>query len=325
MNIQTILFNSNDLPGETRLRKDRWIESLSSGYVRLRADAKLNTEFSGRLKIIRQERAAIGRIAGTVQAIARTPTEIAIDNTDNAVLLLNSGTAGMEVEQKGKSVTCTAGGAILIEQCEPSLIKVSPHQDCDFVAIQLPRERIRRHRQNGENRFMSAIPTDSLGLALIHAYIDTLLQFSNAQHSSIPAFAMDHIADLVTAVVSPGPEHDEARSSALREARFETIKHEIDRGFMQPSFSLTTLARRIGISPRYIQALLTEAETSFIDEVTRRRLDRAHDMFTSPHFSHLNVMDVAHECGFPTVSHFHRIFRRRFNATPGEIRGKAGV
>jgi len=31
-------------------------------------------------------------------------------------------------------------------------------------------------------------------------------------------------------------------------------------------------------------------------------------------------MEVSQECGFSTVSHFHRIFRRRFGATPGEMR-----
>ncbi|MCK9915800.1 AraC family transcriptional regulator [Microbacteriaceae bacterium K1510] len=323
MNIQTILFSSDDLPGETRLRKDRWIETLSSGYVRLRADAKPDTEFAGSLKIIRQGRAAIGRISGTVQTIARTQAEIAADNTDNAVLLLNSGTAAMEVEQNGKSIDCAAGSAILIEQCEPSLIRVSPHHQCDFVAIQLSREHMRRQVRNVDDRFMSVTPAGSLGLALIHAYVDTLLRFSDAASSAIPHFAVAHIADLIAAAMSPEPERHEAASPVVRGARFETVRQEIDRSFMQPGFSLTSLARRIGVSPRYIQLLLTEAETSFTDEVTRRRLDRAHEMFTSPRFAHLNVMDVAHECGFSTVSHFHRIFRRRFHATPGEIRDTA--
>ena len=125
MQMQTILFDSTDLPGNERLRRERWVNSLSSGYVRLRADAKPNVPFNGQLRIILLGQAAIGRISGTVQAIARRTTEIAIENTDNAVLLLNSGTDEMLVEQKGKSIACTAGAAMLIEQCEPSSIEVS--------------------------------------------------------------------------------------------------------------------------------------------------------------------------------------------------------
>jgi len=78
------------------------------------------------------------------------------------------------------------------------------------------------------------------------------------------------------------------------------------------------------VMPRYVQALFAETATSFTDEVTKRRLARAHDMLASPRHAHMSIMDIAHECGFSTVSHFHRMFRRRFKATPGEVRGNSG-
>lgn len=322
MAARTIFFDSDDLPGDARLRKERWVDSLCSGYVRLQADAKPDPAFDGKLRIMLLGQTAIGRISGTVQSIARTPTEIAVENTDNAVLLLNASPADMLVEQKGRSIACTAGAAVLIEQCEPSAIKVSPRHNCDFMAIQLPRHHIRRHNENFETRFMRAIPAASSALALTHAYVDTLLRRSDAPGALIPRFAADHIADLVAAAIDPDALCRSEQSLPLRAARFETIRREIDRHFMVPGFSLTALARRIGVSPRYIQALFAEAETSFTDEVTKRRLERAYEMLASPRFAHLTVMDVAHECGFPTVSHFHRIFRRQFNATPGEIRNE---
>jgi AraC-like DNA-binding protein len=46
-------------------------------------------------------------------------------------------------------------------------------------------------------------------------------------------------------------------------------------------------------------------------------------MLTAPRYAHMNVMNVAHECGFSTVSHFHRSFRRHFDVTPGDVRSKA--
>src|SRR5512132_3386203 len=100
--MQRISFDSADLPGDAGLRRDRWVDSLSSGYVRLRADARPNVPFDGQLKIMLLGQAAIGRICGTVQTISRGAAEIAIENTDNAVLLLNSGTDEMLVEQSGK-------------------------------------------------------------------------------------------------------------------------------------------------------------------------------------------------------------------------------
>jgi AraC-like DNA-binding protein len=322
--MQTILFDSADLPGSERLRTERWVDTLSSGYVRLRADAKPNVPFNGQIKIMLLGQAAIGRVSGTVQAIARRTTEIAIENTDYAVLLLNSGTDEMLVEQKGKSIACTLGAAVLIEQCEPSSIEVSAQHLCDFIAIQLPRQQLRGQTCNLEDRFMTPIPASASALALAYAYVDTLLKRTGAEQTDVPRFAADHIVDLVVAAVAPKSSRQEIQTPNLRAARFETVRRELDRNFMMAGFSLTALARRLPVSSRYVQALFSEAGTSFTDELTNRRLTRAYEMLSSPRYAHMNVMDVAHECGFPTVSHFHRIFRRRFDATPGEVRDRAG-
>lgn len=322
--MQRISFDSADLPGDERLRRDRWVDSLSSGYVRLRADARPNVPFDGQLKIMLLGQAAIGRIYGTVQTISRGAAEIAIENTDNAVLLLNSGTDEMLVEQSGKSVACTAGAAVLIEQCVPSTINVSAQHHCNFMAIQLPRQQLRGQTCNVEDRFMAPIPASASAPALAYAYVETLLKLSGAaEQADIPRFAADHIADLVVAAVALKTLHQETQAPSLRAARFETVRRELDRNFMMPGFSLTALARRLLVSPRYVQALFSEAGTSFTDELTTRRLMRAHEMLASPHYAHMKVMDVAYECGFPTVSHFHRIFRRHFDATPGEVRDRA--
>jgi AraC-like DNA-binding protein len=321
--MQTILFDSNELTGDPRLRKERWVDSLSSGYVRLHADAKPDMRFDGRLKIMLLGQAAIGRISGTVRTIARTAAEIAAENTDNAVLLLNSGEGEILIEQRGKSNACAAGAAVLIEQCEPSSIKVSPRHTCNFVAIQLPRQQIRGHDCSVGSRFMVPVPASTPALVLARTYVDTLLNLSDTGCGDILRFSANHIADLVAAAVAPEDLFQERQAPNLRVARFEMIRREIDRNFMMFDFSLTVLARRLAVSPRYVQALFSEAATSFTDEVTKRRLARAHDMLASPRHAHMNVMDIAHECGFPTVSHFHRVFRRHFDATPGEVRAKA--
>src|ERR1700685_113610 len=98
------------------------------------------------------------------------------------------------------------------------------------------------------------------------------------------------------------------------------IAHFIDRGFADPDFSLTALSRRLGVTPRHIQRLLAEHQTSFVDEVMARRLRRARNMLTSQRYAHLSIVAIAHECGFSTVSHFHRAFRHHFGTTPGDMR-----
>jgi AraC-like DNA-binding protein len=321
--MQRIVFDSTELPGDERLRRERWVDSLSSGYARLRADAVAETPFEGTLKIILLGNTSVGSIFGTVRSISRNAEDIAAENTDNVVLLFNSSHDKIRIEQKGKGVDCVAGGAVLIEQCEPSIIKMVAQKTCGLLAIQVPRRYVLRENPDVENRFLTAPSTASL--ALVRAYVDTLLEQPRADDAAIPRLAGHHISDLVAAAVSPDGTRHEAHSVGLRHARLEAIQHDLERHFLEPAFSLSALARRLSVTPRYVQALFAEAGTSFTDELTKRRLVRAHDMLASARYTHMNVTDVAHECGFSTVSHFHRMFRRRFEKTPGAVRGKTGA
>jgi AraC-like DNA-binding protein len=323
--MKTILFDSADLPGDERLRKECWVDTLSSGYVRLQADTTPDAPFTGQLRIAILGQTAVGQISGSVQTIARTATEIAAQNTDNAVLLVNAGSNQLLVGQKGKQVDCAMGSAVLIEQCEPSFIRLSPQDVCDFVAIQLPRQQLGLRDHDIENRFMKPVPASAPALALTRSYVDTLLRCADAEMTGVPRFASDHIVDLVLATAAPANAEWEQRYPDLRAVRLEMVQREIGRNFMAPDFSLTELARRLDVSPRYVQALLADAETSFTDEVTKRRLAQARDMLLSPRCIHMKILDIAYECGFPTIAHFHRIFRKHFGATPGEVRRRAAT
>lgn len=107
----------------------------------------------------------------------------------------------------------------------------------------------------------------------------------------------------------------------LRAARLQSILTEIKRGFADPGFSAVTAARRLGLSPRYIQALLHETGRSFSDRVVELRLKKARTMLASPGFARMQVSQIAYACGFNQVGYFNRCFRRRFGMTPTAARG----
>jgi AraC-like DNA-binding protein len=46
-------------------------------------------------------------------------------------------------------------------------------------------------------------------------------------------------------------------------------------------------------------------------------------MLTDRRYMHLAIIDVAFAAGFGDVSHFNRVFRRRFGETPSGVRAGA--
>jgi AraC-like DNA-binding protein len=106
----------------------------------------------------------------------------------------------------------------------------------------------------------------------------------------------------------------------VKAARLQAILAEVGRRFSDPNFDLDNVAGALGISRRYVQKLLEGTGKSFTEHLAGYRLERAFAMLTDPHHLHLAIIDIAFGVGFGDVSHFNRMFRRRFGETPSGVR-----
>ena len=66
--------------------------------------------------------------------------------------------------------------------------------------------------------------------------------------------------------------------------------------------------------------LFEEDGATFTDYALEQRLIAAHRMLSDARLRHLTIGAIAYQAGFGDLSHFNRSFRRRFGATPSEIR-----
>jgi AraC-like DNA-binding protein len=109
----------------------------------------------------------------------------------------------------------------------------------------------------------------------------------------------------------------------VKAARVRAIMAEIARRFSDPDFDLDNVARTLGLSRRYVQQLLQETGKSLHEHLVERRLERSFAMLTDRRYLHLAIIDIAFAVGFGDVSHFNRVFRRRFAETPSDVRAAA--
>ncbi len=86
------------------------------------------------------------------------------------------------------------------------------------------------------------------------------------------------------------------------------------------ALSLGALAARHAISPVYIRKLFEGENTSFTQFVLDERLARVHTMLTDPRLDNRAIGGLALEAGFNDVSYFNRAFRRRYGASPSDVR-----
>ena len=158
-------------------------------------------------------------------------------------------------------------------------------------------------------------------LGLLDGYLQSLTSLDELPSPELAPIISGHLLDLVAAALGPTAEAAEIISTrGVKAARLRAVVAEIARRFSEPDFDLDDIVGRLGLSRRYIQQLLEETGQSFTERLVERRLERAFAMLTDPRRLHLAIIDIALAAGFGDVSHFNRLFRRRFGDTPSGVR-----
>jgi AraC-like DNA-binding protein len=75
------------------------------------------------------------------------------------------------------------------------------------------------------------------------------------------------------------------------------------------------MAAALGVSARYLQMAFAEVGTTPSRLLLARRLDGVAARLQRTD-QPMRITDVAMECGFADLSHFSRVFRRRFGVSP---------
>ena len=130
-----------------------------------------------------------------------------------------------------------------------------------------------------------------------------------------------HFADLVLLAIDDRCEAAEvARGRGLAAARLHVIKSDIAASLSDERLSIAHIARAHRFTPRYIQMLFATAGTTFSEYLIEQRLARAYRMLTDARFRDRTVSAIAFDVGLANLSYFNRRFRRRYGATPSDVR-----
>ena len=134
-----------------------------------------------------------------------------------------------------------------------------------------------------------------------------------------------HIHDLIALVVGATRDgHAIAEGRGIRAARLRAIMSDITANLSDCDLTVAAVAQRQRVTPRYLHKLFEGEELTFSTFVLGQRLSRAHRMLCDPRFGDRSISSVAFDVGFGDLSYFNRTFRRRYDATPSDIRHSAG-
>ncbi len=311
-------FSTFDLPEKDRL--PIWREVFARNVVKVELEPLGDEPFYSTSQVNTLPQTTIRRSSASAAIVRRTAPLVA-DGDDNFILaIMRNGT--MRAEQWGREVCLVGEGAYLWTN---TLTGVAENPVAmDLMTLTLSSKLLRANLRDFDRALMKPIPALSQALRLLIGYADLIQAMPEPVSPELASINGSHVHDLVALALGATSDAAEtARHGGLRAARLHAVKADVLANLLSPELTLDAVARRQGISPRYIRILFEGEQTTFTDFVREHRLLRAYKLLASPQLAGQSVGAIAFDCGFGDLSHFHAIFRTRFGATPGDVRAQA--
>jgi AraC-like DNA-binding protein len=233
------------------------------------------------------------------------------------ILVLRPSDGVVIVQQDGQRQTCMPREAIVLD----------PGRATTFIMNDVSRVDCLLLAGNGHTG-LRHIAHDNGGLIALGHYAAAVMRGLLPMNSvALTGLAINYMNGLVATMIdeadAPG------RRAALRQDRptisLLSLKADIEASLSQPTLSLERLATTHGVTARYFQKLFEAEGRTFSDYLLERRLERAFHMLRDGNRGDRAVSTIAFEVGFGDLSYFNRTFKKRFGATPREIRARFEV
>lgn len=237
---------------------------------------------------------------------------------DDSIFLLVARIGNLNVWQRDMRRDLMIGDVAIVRNGE----KRGGVVDGEGFAIQLPHAALMSLLPKSHGFTPGALLRDEAHTKLLLGYINSFIDLPSSADTGFNDLVSRHVVDLVALAIGPSADAREMiTQGGVRAARLRAIKADIQNGLGSRDLSVSAVAKRHGVSPRYVQMLFERAGMTFSEFVLGERLTRAHRLLADPGHLNLKVSEIAYSVGFSDLSYFNRTFRLRFGMTPSDARG----
>jgi AraC-like DNA-binding protein len=252
--------------------------------------------------------------------ITRTREFAANGNGDLIFIINQSGTA--TTQSRGRDIVLREGDAVLMSAAEAKVFDRPVHGGS--LSFRISRSILSSIVADVDDVIMQLIPQKAEALKLLAGYAAPLFSDIALATPEFRRTAVNHLHDLVALALASA--HDTsglANGRSVPAARLRMAKTYIIENSSRRDLSVGGVAAHLGLTPRNLQRLFESEGTTFSEFLLSQRLSRAHRMLTEPRLAQSAVGAIAYDAGFGDLSYFNRSFKRRYGATPRDVRNES--
>ena len=309
---QSLSFSTRNMPEKERV--PYWREIFGRHVIRVDFTPRSDARFEADASLWAVPGLRVHRSVYKAAAQLRRTKEL-ISQTDEDVALLIDRKGSIRWSQHGAELQLARSSAVLVLQAEPADMSFP---SADYMAVMAPLRAIAPLTGDLGDRSRRCIPAGTEALRLLPASIRMLRGLSDP---CVIERSVTYVYDLMALALGATPEATAiANARGIRAARLNAVKADIAANLTMPNLSVASVAHRQRVTPRYIHVLFEGEGTTFSQYVLGERLACAHRMLLDSRHAHQSISAIAYGSGFGDLSHFNHAFRRRYGATPSDVR-----
>lgn len=261
--------------------------------------------------------AARARITELVAAISPAGARGAEDML--AVQLYTSGEVDAD---QGRHVTIGGGGGIAAPNTAAGELHYTNGSAFDWLVLGRDRLQplLRDHWPGNACADLSVSPA----FHLLRCWVAAALEPGACDEPGTAQVFEKTTIDLLALILGArGEERQLVLGRGVRAAVRHAVLGELKRRAAAPGVNAVEVARKLGITDRYVHRLLEETGKTFSEHVLEERLRLAFAMLAVPATRGRKITEIASAAGFTDISYFNRTFRRRFGEKPSTVRARA--
>ncbi len=246
-----------------------------------------------------------------------THTSDMLDNDDPVLVFVQKGTAAYT--QNHHEVTLQPGDAVWTTNGLPG-VGIS-HTETELTHWRFSRALLAPLVRNLDDAIGRLVPRQNTAMPLFLKYSDALHDFRLSEEPGLRRIVSAHLLELAALTLNTSVDGEEAGTNlSVAAARLQGIKAHIRRSIADPALSISTVARREGISSGYVRKLFEAEGTNFTEFVQGLRLSLVYRMLTETGLSARPIREIAQDCGFSDISNFNKVFRAAYKCSPSDVR-----
>lgn len=312
--IKKSVFSTDDVPPEQR--KQTWAESISVLFdvSSHQNDPDDNTHATLTSFLLNdQVMFTHSQIFG--QKFERGAFRTARDGLDY-YLIQTILSGDQEVSRGSKSASFEEGDLLVIDLADRHKASTS---DFEHLTLVLPRHLLAPKLVSPDNQEGRILKKGNPLATLVTEHMKTLYSVADRMTIEEAALTVEPAVGLIASALNGSTNLVENDAAGTARATLQRAKMFLEENLQRPNLSPDELCKHLNLSRASVYRLFAPVGgiSNYIQE---RRLQRCAEDIVNPHFSSRRIYEIAYAWGFTNESHFSRVFKRRFDISPSDLR-----